>query len=71
MGVMSEIDSILKYGSETELSLFLKSRNMTWYDAVMTANKAWKDGELKRHEVHSYVQEGGDGLAPRLPELRI
>tara|TARA_Y100001951_G_scaffold19390_1_gene14497 strand:- start:142 stop:357 length:216 start_codon:yes stop_codon:yes gene_type:complete len=70
MGVMSEIDSILRYGSETELLLFLKSNNMTWYDAVMAANKVWKDGELKRHNVHSKVQEGGDGLAPCFPEVR-
>ena len=70
MGVISEIDSILKYGNETELILFLRSNNMTWYDALIAANKGWKDGELKRHNVHSKVQEGGGGLAPCPPEFR-
>lgn len=67
MGAMSEIDLILKYGSEEDLILYLKSKNMSWYDAVMEANKVWKDGELKRHNVTSSVQEGGGGLAPRFP----
>jgi|TARA_R100001530_G_C4285049_1_gene146592 hypothetical protein len=70
MGVISEIDSILKYGNETELILFLRSNNMTWYDALIAANKVWGDRELKRHNVHSTVQEGGGGLAPCPPEFR-
>ncbi len=69
MSTMSEIDSILRSGNEEELILYLKSKNMSWYDAVMEANKVWKDGELKRHNVHSTVQEGGGGLAPHFPEL--
>ena len=69
MSTMSEIDSILRSGNEEELILYLKSKNMSWYDAVMEANKIWKDGELKRHNVHSRVQEGGGGLAPHFPEL--
>jgi hypothetical protein len=70
MSAMSEIDSILVNGSEEELILYLKSKNITWYDAVMEASKTWKDGELKRHNVHSRVQEGGGGLAPHFPESR-
>lgn len=66
----NQIDRLLKKGSDLELSLFIETSNISWYDAIKIANNIWETEELKRLYKNSTIQKGGDYLAPYIPERK-
>tara|TARA_R110002020_G_scaffold457092_4_gene673879 strand:- start:205 stop:423 length:219 start_codon:yes stop_codon:yes gene_type:complete len=64
------IGRLLKEGSNSELSLFIETSNISWYDAIKIANNIWETEELKRLYKNSTIQKGGGYLAPYIPERK-